>query len=80
MKANAARLFVNWMASKEGLETYSRSIGYATLRTDVDESFLPPDVIPLRHGNQFDNADWNWTAGQKQRIAKRVKDLIRKYR
>ena len=78
---NAARLFVNWMASKEALETYSRAVGYATLRNDVDESFLPPDVIPDPHGSYLDTADWNWAAGnEKRKIEKRVKDLIRSFR
>ena len=39
---NAARIFINWMAGKEALEIYSRKNGTATLRTDVDESFLDP--------------------------------------
>src|ERR1051325_920007 len=36
---NAARLFVNWIVSKEGLEIYSRAEGRSALRTDTDESF-----------------------------------------
>ncbi len=42
----AARVFVNWLATKEALTIYSRGFGAATLRTDVDESFLDPHVVP----------------------------------
>ena len=35
---NAARLFANWLASKEGLQLYSRLMGEPTMRADVDES------------------------------------------
>ena len=57
---NAARLFVNWMASKEGIEIYSRGYGSATLRTDVDESFLSAGNIPRAGVKYFDDTDWKW--------------------
>ena len=34
---NATRLFINWIASKEGLEIYSQTQTAATTRTDVEE-------------------------------------------
>ena len=43
---NATRIFVNWLASKEGIEIYARGYGSATLRTDIDESYLNPVNIP----------------------------------
>jgi iron(III) transport system substrate-binding protein len=58
--ANAARVFANWMLSKEGLETYSRGYGAATLRTDVDESFLNPGNIPKAGVKYFDDSEWKW--------------------
>ena len=33
---NAAKLFLNWMLSREGQEIYGRSTGQATRRLDVD--------------------------------------------
>ena len=38
----AAQLFANWILSKEGLETYAKGYGSATLRTDVDEVVSQP--------------------------------------
>src|SRR5262249_21287110 len=41
---NAARLFINWIASKDGLEVFSRSRGEAPVRNDIDVSYLPRNV------------------------------------
>lgn len=37
---NAARLFINWLLSKEGQETYGKAMGQATRRLDVDTKWL----------------------------------------
>jgi len=57
---NAAKVFVNWMASKEGLELYARGYGSATLRTDVDESFLSSGNVPKPGVKYFDDTEWSW--------------------
>lgn len=75
--ANAARVLVNWMVSKEALEIYSRAEGRATLRTDVDESFLPPEVIPRPGVNYFDTFDWEWTVTGKEKVRLHMKELLR---
>jgi hypothetical protein len=43
---NAARVFANWIVSKEGLEIYARAEGRAALRTDTDESFISAEERP----------------------------------
>ena len=53
---NAARVFVNWMASREGLEVYARAYGHSTTRNDIDEtSFLHAEEIPRPGVNYFDS-------------------------
>lgn len=74
---NAARLFANWMATKEALEIYSRAEGRATLRNDVDESFLAPGVVPRPGVNYFDTFDWEWTVAGKEKVRLRMKELLR---
>lgn len=37
---NATKLFVNWLLSKEGQETYGKAMGQATRRLDVDTKWL----------------------------------------
>ena len=74
--ANAAKVFVNWMLSKEALEIYARGEGNVTLRTDVDESFLPADVIPRPGINYFDTYDWEWTVSGKEKVRLRLKETL----
>jgi iron(III) transport system substrate-binding protein len=72
----AARVFVNWIVSKEGLEIYSRSEGRATLRTDTDESFIPPEIIPKRGVQYFDTFDWEFTVSGKEKARLRMKQIL----
>jgi ABC-type Fe3+ transport system substrate-binding protein len=74
---NAARVFVNWIASKEILEIYSRAVGYATTRSDVDESFLLSEVSPQPGVKYMDNGDWKWSL-EKDKIDDKVRALLRK--
>jgi ABC-type Fe3+ transport system substrate-binding protein len=45
---NAAKLFVNWLLSKEGQETYQNALGEPTRRLDVDAPKEPYAVRPAR--------------------------------
>jgi ABC-type Fe3+ transport system substrate-binding protein len=37
---NAAKVFVNWLLSKEGQEVFGKAVGQATRRLDVDTGWL----------------------------------------
>jgi len=74
---NAAKVFVNWMAGKEALELYSRNAQAATLRTDVDESFLDPRVIPKPGVDYADYTDIDWQMRVRMDVAKQVRDLLK---
>jgi iron(III) transport system substrate-binding protein len=73
---NAAKVFVNWMASKEGAELYSRARGAASTRNDVDESFLPPEVVPRPDVQYFDNHDWEYTVRKKEEARQAVRKIL----
>jgi iron(III) transport system substrate-binding protein len=74
---NAARVFANWIVSKEALEIYSRAFGYATLRTDADESFLKSETIPRPEVKYFDDADWQWAVTGRAETRKRVENILK---
>jgi ABC-type Fe3+ transport system substrate-binding protein len=74
---NAARVFANWIISKEALEIYSRGFGYATLRSDADVSFLPPETIPRPDIKYFDDADWQWSVSGRVEARKRVESILK---
>lgn len=73
---NAARVFVNWMATKEALEIYSRNFGAVTLRNDVDESFLIPESIPKPGVEYNDDTDPEWLMTGRVATAKKVRELL----
>jgi iron(III) transport system substrate-binding protein len=74
---NAAKVFVNWMASKEALELYSREAQAATLRSDVDESFLDPRVIPKDGVKYVDYTQYDWVVKGRRDVAKKVRALLK---
>jgi iron(III) transport system substrate-binding protein len=76
---NAARVFANWIASKEGLETYSRGYGSATLRTDVDETFLERPTIPRAGVKYFDDTEWSWVVTGRREAREKVQALFREH-
>ena len=75
---NAARVFLNWLASKEGAEVFSRTQLHATTRSDVDESFLPPDIIPQRGVKYFDSYDWEFTLSTKEKVRNLLAKLLKR--
>jgi ABC-type Fe3+ transport system substrate-binding protein len=76
---NAAKLFVNWIASKEGLEIYARNRGCSPTRNDIDEaSFLNPEMIARAGVDYFDSYNWEFVLTTKEKIRLRMKELLGK--
>jgi iron(III) transport system substrate-binding protein len=74
---NAARLFVNWIASKEGLEVYSRARSGAPTRNDINAaSYLNPEMIPKEGVEYFDSYNWEFVLNTKEKIRLRMKELM----
>jgi iron(III) transport system substrate-binding protein len=74
---NAAQVFINWLASKEGLEVYARAVGWPPTRNDIDErSFVPAESIPTPGVDYFDSSDWEFTVTTKEKARLRIKELI----
>jgi iron(III) transport system substrate-binding protein len=73
----AAQLFANWILSKEGLETYGRGYGSATLRTDVDESYLNPGNLPKKGVKYFDDTEWKWIVGGRHESRDKVWKILK---
>jgi iron(III) transport system substrate-binding protein len=75
---NAAKLFINWIASKEGMEVFSRTRGGVPTRTDINEqSFLPAETIPKPGVEYFDTYDWEFTVTTKEKVRARMGELLR---
>jgi iron(III) transport system substrate-binding protein len=73
----AAQVFANWILSKEGLEIYARGYGSATLRTDINDSYLNPGNIPKPGIKYFDDTDWKWIVTGRKEYREKVWDLLK---
>jgi iron(III) transport system substrate-binding protein len=73
---NAAKVFANWIASKEGSEVYAHAMGVVPTRNDIDESFLPAQIIPKEGVQYFDTFDWDFTVTKKEKARQRMKELL----
>jgi iron(III) transport system substrate-binding protein len=73
----AAKLFANWIASKDGLEVWSRANQASPTRNDIDEaSFLAPGDIPRPGVEYFDTYDWTFTMTTKEQVRLWMKELL----
>ena len=76
---NAAKLFVNWIASREGLDIYARNRGCSPTRNDINEaSFLDPEMIAKSGVDYFDSYNWEFVLNTKEKIRLRVKEMLGK--
>jgi iron(III) transport system substrate-binding protein len=63
---NAARVFVNWIASKDGISTYAPIENGVPVRNDVDPTWVPPDQVPQPGGSYFDTYDPDYVLSKRQ--------------
>ncbi|HEX6511523.1 MAG TPA: extracellular solute-binding protein [Chloroflexota bacterium] len=61
----AARLFANWIASHDGMLAYAQSNTQVPLRTDIDPTWLPPQVIPKPGVKYLDTYDYEFETSQR---------------
>jgi ABC-type Fe3+ transport system substrate-binding protein len=75
---NAAKLFANWIASKEGLTIFSRARGEAPTRNDIDAAqYLPPEIIPDPKSNYFDVHDWGEGVAARKKVMGIMQQMLR---
>lgn len=74
---NAARVFLHWIASKEGLEVYGRTQIAVPLRNDVDASYLPEWRIPRPGVHYWDSSSWEYNVSRKRSQIEQVRQLLR---
>ena len=74
---NASQVFINWMASKEALEIYSRGNRTVTLRNDIDESFLDANVIPKAGTEYFYASEGQWMLTGRRENTQKARDVIK---
>jgi len=65
---NAARVFANWIASKEGIEVYAPTQTQVSVRTDVDNRWAPASIIPKPGIKYLDTYDYAFEEGPRLKI------------
>lgn len=74
---NAARVFVNWIASREGVETFTRSERTPGTRKDLDyRQWVPEHSIPVPGVNYTDTYNWDFKAKQQPAAAEKLKEIL----
>ncbi|MBA2690773.1 MAG: extracellular solute-binding protein [Burkholderiales bacterium] len=77
---NAAKIFVNWLASKEGLELYARAVAAAPTRSDIDVlalGVMPAQRIPQPGINYFDTSDWEFNVTQRPKLRILMQEMMK---
>jgi iron(III) transport system substrate-binding protein len=75
---NAARLFANWVASREGLEVFSRARGEVPIRNDIDAAaYLPIEIIPDEKLSYYDIHDWDAAVTARKKVMAIMQQLLR---
>jgi iron(III) transport system substrate-binding protein len=73
---NAAKLFVNWMITKETMQLLSVVEGKPVTRTDVNYGHLSPDVLPEPNKEYFDTGAWNYVISLRQKLRDDVRKIL----
>ena len=74
---NAARVFVNWIASREGLEILGRARFKPTTRNDIDESYAVPWERPKPGVNYFDSYQCDFFLREVPKVRAIMRELLR---
>jgi ABC-type Fe3+ transport system substrate-binding protein len=74
---NAARIFVNWLASKEGMDILGRARHKPTTRNDLDESYTLPWEVPKPGVDYVDAYDWEFTHTMRTKVNGIMKELLK---
>jgi iron(III) transport system substrate-binding protein len=62
---NAAKVFVNWMASKEGTALYAETQGQVPVRNDIEVTWVPADFVPKTGVKYLDTYDYEFLTKER---------------
>ena len=73
---NAAKLFINWLASRAGQEPFARSVLSASLRTDVKYVDMPSWVFPQKGVKYLDTYDFKYVTQDRDPALTKARELL----
>ncbi len=75
---NAAKLFVNWLMTKDGHTVYNRSSGVPGMRSDLDYPWAPKATIVQPGFKYLDSDSPDFRENLESKLDKRIKELLSK--
>jgi iron(III) transport system substrate-binding protein len=74
----AAQVFVNWIAAREGMTVWSKALHAVPVRTDIDKSAWPADLVPDPNvKNYHDSYGWDFVLNERQAVMGQLRALIK---
>lgn len=73
---NAAKLFLNWLLTKEGQIAWNSSWTTASVRTDVDNSWVPDFVVAKSNLKYLDAYNWDYSLSGWKASNDKLKKLL----
>jgi iron(III) transport system substrate-binding protein len=74
---NAAKLYINWLASREGQEAFSKASQQLSLRTDVSRDWAPDYILPQQGREYLDTYEYEFIVKERDEAFKKVRQLLR---
>ena len=72
----AAKLFVNWMLTRDGIRSIVETDATAGIRTDLDYAKLNPDDVPMANAHYFDECNYTYVTGEKAQLNDQLNTLL----
>jgi ABC-type Fe3+ transport system substrate-binding protein len=73
---NAARVFVNWLLSREGQQLWQNAQFQVSVRNDLDDSAMEKDWLPVPGVDYFDENGWELLLDVQPKIREDVKAMM----
>jgi ABC-type Fe3+ transport system substrate-binding protein len=73
---NAAKLFVNWLLTQEGMQSLVDNLQTGVIRTDVNYAKVPPDDVPSASGSYFDDCTMDYNTTERVQLNDKLKTLL----
>jgi ABC-type Fe3+ transport system substrate-binding protein len=73
---NAAKVFVNWLLSREGQQLWQNAQLQVSVRNDLDDSAVPREWVPQPGVEYFDENAWEFTLNTQPSIREDMRNML----
>jgi ABC-type Fe3+ transport system substrate-binding protein len=73
---NAAKLFINWIVSPEGMALHAQAEGQVPTRKDIDHPWVKEAQVPKEGVQYLDLYDYKYIMEQKPGIIRRIREIM----